>query len=420
MGKLSVIVGAQWGDEGKGKWIDMISKDIDIVCRFQGGNNAGHTIHLKGNRHVLHLLPNGVFNPNSKIALTTGVVIDPTVLLQEIQEVTRYVKLPADRLWISPNAHIITPWHVHLDSRSEERSSIPIGTTRRGIGPTYADRASRRGLLVSDFINPEKRKHWLAEYKERDDVFRAFIVRHFDVWAKFEHAAEEIAKYVCPAENKIRRALKDGQNVLCEGAQGAMLDLAHGTYPYVTSNSTLAAQAAVSLGIDPRRINTIWGVAKVYATRVGEGPFPTELNDHVGRTLLDKGKEFGSTTKRPRRCGWFDAVAMRYAQELNGFDGLFYGKIDILSGLEEVKIAVAYKHPSLGILHDFPTEAGILKECVPVYESFKGWTQEIPKQGVINDLPLAARDFLTHLQEFSGTRLLQLGSGPDREEYLNL
>ena len=418
MGKLSVIIGAQWGDEGKGKWVDAIAKDIDIVCRFQGGNNAGHTIYLKGNKHVLHLLPNGVFHPHTTIALSSGVVIDPAVLLREIGEVSNYVALTPDRLWVSPMAHIITPWHVHLDALTEERAHAPIGTTRRGIGPTYADRASRNGMLVSDFISSEKRKRWVERRKDSDEAFRTFVVRHFEIWNAFEQCAEMLAKYVCPTEERLRQALKQGKHVLCEGAQGSLLDLAHGTYPYVTANCTLAAEAAVSIGIDPRKISAIWGVAKVYVTRVGEGPFPTELFDEVGRTFLEKGKEFGSTTRRPRRCGWFDAVAMRYAQELNGFDGIFYGKLDILSGLEDVKICVAYKHPRLGILEKFPTEASVLAECAPIYESFKGWTQDIPRQGQINDLPIAARDFLVQLQKLSGTTLLQVGTGPERDTFL--
>jgi adenylosuccinate synthase len=420
MGKLSIIIGAQWGDEGKGKWVDQIAKDIDIVCRFQGGNNAGHTIFIKGNKHVLHLLPNGVFHPHTKIVLSSAVVIDPTVLVREIQEVSTYVDIHADRLWISPMCHVITPWHVYLDSAGEERAVSPIGTTRRGIGPTYADRALRRGLTMSEFVNAEKRKRWSAERKDSDEAFRTFFVRHSELWSTFERTAEELDQYVCPAEFRVRRALADGKNVLCEGAQGILLDLAHGSYPYVTANSTHAAQAAVSLGINPRTIDKIWGVAKVYSTRVGEGPFPTELFDEAGRTMLEKGKEFGSTTRRPRRCGWFDAVAMRYAQELNGFDGVFFSKLDILSGFKEVKICVAYKHPRLGVLENFPTEASVLAECTPVYETFKGWTQEIPSYGDRNDLPLGAKEFLNHIEKFSGCKVLQIGTGPDRDSCLNV
>ncbi len=419
MGKLSVIIGAQWGDEGKGKWVDQIAKDIDIVCRFQGGNNAGHTLYLNGNKHVLHLLPNGVFHPHTNIVISSGVVVDPSVLLREIQEVSSYISLPAERLWISPLCHVITPWHVQCDSAGEERSKKPIGTTRRGIGPTYADRALRRGMLMSHFIDADKRKTWVEDRMENDEQFRLFYMRSSDVWKNFENAADYLARYVCDAELRVRKALDQGKHVLCEGAQGILLDLAHGSYPFVTANSTHPAQAAVSLGLDPRRIDKIYGVAKVYATRVGEGPFPTELFDKVGTTLLEKGKEYGSTTRRPRRCGWFDAVAMRYAQELNGFDGVFFTKLDILSGFEEVKICVAYKHPRLGVLEHYPNESSVLAECTPIYETMKGWTEDIPNFGSRNDLPLRAQEFLSQIEKLSGCKILQVGTGPGRDAYIN-
>lgn len=419
MGKLSVVIGAQWGDEGKGKWVDQIAKDLDIVCRFQGGNNAGHTIYIEGQKHVLHLLPNGVFYPHTKIALTSAVVIDPVVLLKEIQDVSSINKLTADRLWVSPNCHVITPWHVFQDTLSEEKSINPIGTTRRGIGPTYADRALRKGLLFSEFVNDDKRKQWIMERVELDERFKRFYDEHEQIWKAFEATVPYLKDYLHPAETYVRRALQENKQVLCEGAQGVLLDLAHGSYPFVTANSTHAAQAAVSLGIDPRKINSILGVAKVYATRVGSGPFPTELKDDIGRTLLEKGSEYGSTTRRPRRCGWFDAVAMRFAQELNGFDGIYINKLDILTGFSELKICVAYKHPRLGLLDEYPSEADILSECTPVYESYPGWKDEIPKSGNRQDLPSAAQHFLSQIETLAKIKILKIGTGADRGAFVS-
>ncbi|MBI2602089.1 MAG: adenylosuccinate synthase [Deltaproteobacteria bacterium] len=418
MGKLSVIIGTQWGDEGKGKWVDKIAHDIDIVCRFQGGNNAGHTVHVGGKKHVFHLLPNGVLHEGKIIALTSGVVIDPRVLMREIKNLREHVSVTPERLWISTLAHVITPWHVYLDTKSEESAKNPIGTTKRGIGPTYAERDLRNGMRVETMARPEKRKEWLSKRKEADPEFKTFYDQNPALWKEFEVSAAFIADYICPAEEKIRKGLKEGQNVLCEGAQGTMLDINHGTYPFVTSSSTLASQAAVSLGIDPRKIDRILGVGKVYATRVGEGPFPTEIHDQLGQVLRERGNEYGATTKRPRRCGWFDAIAMRFANEVNGLDGVYLNKLDILSGLETIKVAVAYKHPTLGVLNEYPSSSEVLKECKPVYETFKAWQQDIPRQGSFSKLPGAARDFLLKLEEFSRCRILSVGTGVDREDFL--
>lgn len=418
MGKLSVIIGTQWGDEGKGKWVDKIARDIDIVCRFQGGNNAGHTVHVGGKKHVFHLLPNGVLHEGKIIALTSGVVIDPRVLMREIIQLREHISVEPERMWISTKAHVITPWHVYLDTKSEENAKTPIGTTKRGIGPTYAERDLRNGLRVESMVDADARREWLEKRKEADPSFKSFCENTSHLWEDFDRSADFVAKFACQAEEKIRRAHQEGKNVLCEGAQGTMLDINHGSYPFVTSSSTLASQAAVSLGIDPRKIDKIWGVGKVYATRVGEGPFPTELFDEIGQLLRKRGNEYGATTQRPRRCGWFDAVAMRFAREVNGLDGVYLNKLDILSGLPELKIAVAYRHPSLGKLDTFPTNGDVLRNCQPVYETFKGWEQEIPRSGSISTLPLAARDFLHHLEESSGCKILSVGTGVDREDFL--
>lgn len=415
MGSLSAILGAQWGDEGKGKWVDKIAKNIDVVCRFQGGNNAGHTIHIGDQKHVLHLLPNGVFHPHVKIAISSGVVVDPLVLLKEIEDVSSHVELGKERLWLSPLCHIITPWHIHMDSLREEQTHNPIGTTRRGIGPTYADRALRQGLLVCDYIDSKRRKVWIEERRKRDKAFDSFYQKNGDIWGSFESRAESLKPYVCLTEENVKEALKQGQHVLCEGAQGMLLDLAHGSYPFVTGNPTHVGQAAVSLGLDPRRFDKIWGVAKVYTTRVGEGPFPTELSDEDGKKLQKVGNEFGATTKRSRRCGWFDAVAMRYAQEQNGYDGVYLTKLDVLSHFKTLKICTSYKHPQLGTLHSFPAQTDILNACTPVYESLPGWETEIPVQGKREELPKNAQNFLKRIEECSGIKILEIGSGVDRE-----
>ena len=416
---VSMIIGAQWGDEGKGKWIDILAPKADIVCRFQGGNNAGHTLYINGKKSVLHQIPSGIFHDSQVAVIGAGVVLNPTQLVEEIENINNTVQLTPDRFWISEKAHIITPWHVFQDCKREEGAKNPIGTTKRGIGPTYGDKIQRVGLRCSEYIDPTKYKTWLEERLE-DEEFK----QHFEAesnkadWKQFESAREKIAAFVCDSEQKLRKSIKEGKEILCEGAQGTLLDINHGTFPCVTSSSTISGGALASLGLGAKTVKSIVGIGKAYTTRVGEGPFPTELTDEVGKTLGEKGQEFGATTARPRRCGWFDAVAMRYAVDVNGFDEIYLNKLDVLSGLDELKVATSYEHPQLGTLTDLPTNTQVLNECTPKYQTFKGWKEELDGFKTFDQLPQAAKDYVLAIEELCEVRVGAVGTGPGREDIL--
>ena len=417
MSHVTVLVGSQWGDEGKGKWVDVLSKDSDIIARFQGGNNAGHTLYINGEKVVLHQLPSGVFQPGKISSLLSGVVINPVQLVSEIDDIRKLTQLDKNNFWVSEKAHIISPYHIYLDKKFEASASSSIGTTQRGIGPTYSEKINRTGLRVSSYIDDKKRKAWKDAMLESSESFRQFYEMQQSEWDEFEAAASDISVFVTQAEKRIRDALKS-KSLLLEGAQGTLLDINHGTFPYVTSSSTIAGGAVISLGIDPRKISKIYGIAKAYVTRVGKGPFPTELEDDIGKKLGSKGQEFGATTQRPRRCGWFDAVAMRYAAEVNGLDSIFLNKMDILTGFSELKIAHSYKHPRLGTITNFPADYDTLNECQPVYQSYEGWSKEIPREGNKTDLPEEAIRYIQGIEEHSGVKVSMVGSGPHRNDFL--
>jgi adenylosuccinate synthase len=413
--QVTILVGAQWGDEGKGKWIDVLAESADLVVRYQGGNNAGHTLYVNGEKVVLHQIPSGVFHPGQKSALASGVVINPAELVVELERVTNRTQLTPDRLWLSGRAHVITPWHMAQDALRESRSASPIGTTKRGIGPTYSDKASRTGLRLGHFVDDEARQNWVDAMLTAHPDFAAHLKSAAGEWERFFAAAIKLAPFVCDAESLIRKTIAKGGRVLLEGAQGTLLDIDHGTYPYVTSSSTGAGGAVASIGLSPKSIGQIVGIAKGYVTRVGEGPFPTELHDEVGQTIARKGQEFGATTGRPRRVGWFDAVAMRYVVDVNGLDGIVLNKLDILSGMTEVKIATAYEHPTLGRLSELPWDTRVLAACKPVYETLPGWAEELPAHGRYHDLPPNALGFIQAVEKHTGTKVLMVGTGPHRE-----
>lgn len=420
---ITIVVGAQWGDEGKGKWIDWIAGGADIVARYQGGNNAGHTLYVKGQKVVLHQIPSGIFHGGQKCVLAAGVVINPGELVREMAKVAPFATATPDNLWLSARAHTITPWHIATDGRREAQreaaaSGSAIGTTKRGIGPTYSEKTARSGLRFGDYVNPVARKNWMEAMVSAVDGFAAHCESHKAEWDAFSKVADQLAPFVCDAEARVRKAAGEGKKILMEGAQGTLLDLDHGTFPFVTSSSTIAAGACASLGIPPRAVTGIYGIAKAYLTRVGAGPFPTELTDETGDALRERGQEFGATTGRPRRCGWFDAVAMRYAQDVNGFDGVILNKFDILSGMDELKIAVAYEHPELGRIEQFPWNAEVLAACKPVYKTFTGWHGELPKTGGIEALPKAALDYIRAIEKSSGIKVVAAGTGPGRDEAL--
>ena len=416
--QVTILVGAQWGDEGKGKWIDILAEQTDLVVRYQGGNNAGHTLYIRGEKFVLHQVPSGVFHPNQTSALAAGVVINPLQLLEEIDKLSGRVAINPDRLWLSGRAHVITPWHIHCDENREAQATGRIGTTKRGIGPTYSDKASRTGLRLGHYIDQDLRTAWISQMCEACPGFVAHYSGHAAVWKQFNAAAERLASYVCDAEARIRQTMQQSQRILLEGAQGTLLDLDHGTYPYVTSSGTGAGGACQSIGFSPRMVTQVLGIAKAYVTRVGEGPFPTELNDDIGALLAQKGHEFGATTGRPRRVGWLDAVALRYVRDVNGLDTLVLNKLDILTGLDEIKIATAYEHPKLGRLTELPFDTHVLAECRPVYETYAGWKQEIPASGKIADLPGAARDYIAAVENHVSLKISMVGTGPQRHEAL--
>jgi len=415
---IAVLIGAQWGDEGKGKWADAMASKFDWVARYQGGNNAGHTLYKDGKKIVAHQLPSGALRPHCQLAILSGVVLNPAQLLAEIKEVEALGLSVRERLHLSDKVAVITPWHPYVDQQSEASAETPIGTTKKGIGPTYADQSLRVGLRLGAYIRKEGQQAWLKNMRQQVAGFDSFYRDHVEEWEAFFALASQLAPWVGPAENKCRKAVAQGQSLLLEGAQGTLLDLSHGCYPFVTSSCTIAAGAALSLGIDPRKIDEIYGIGKAYLTKVGAGPFPTELEDATGEFLRKKGHEFGATTGRPRRCGWLDAVALRYAQTLNGFDGIYLNKLDILSGLEEVRIAVAYSHPTLGRLEDFPSDPTILAEVTPIYESYPGWKEEITDCRRREDLPLNAQKFLLAVEETAGVRLRAIGTGPEPEHCL--
>lgn len=414
--EVTILVGAQWGDEGKGKWVDILAERCDLVVRYQGGNNAGHTLYINGEKIVLHQVPSGVFHGQCGSALAAGTVVNPVQLVSEIAHLQARTNLTPERLWLSGRAHVITPWHIRLDEQREANASATkIGTTKRGIGPTYSDKAARSGLRLGHYVEADARQAWIERMRASVPGFSACWAEDAAAWREFGEAAERLQPFVCDAEARIRRAMAQGKNILLEGAQGTLLDLDHGTYPFVTSSGTGAGGACQSIGFAPRHITRVLGVAKGYVTRVGEGPFPTELKDSVGAHIASKGKEFGATTGRPRRVGWLDAVALRYVVDVNGLDGVVVNKLDILTGLDEIKIAVAYRHPRLGVMHELPWDTEVIKECEPVYESFAGWQEDLPASGGLAAMPEAARRYIEAIERLVGCPVVMVGTGPQRD-----
>jgi len=418
------VVGAQWGDEGKGKVTDFLARDADIVVRYQGGNNAGHTVVADGQEFKLHLIPSGILYREKQCLIGNGVVLDPEVFIKEIDGLaSRGVSV--DNLRISPRAHVIMPYHRKQDACDEEsRGTNKIGTTGRGIGPAYADKASRTGIRMADLIDPESFAESLkialkAKNTLLKGVYGAKGFEFQDVYDTYSKYGERLSGFVADVSIILNEAIKEGKKVLFEGAQGTLLDLDHGTYPYVTSSSPVAAGASLGSGVGPTRINKVIGVAKAYITRVGEGPFPTELNDGTGEKLRQRGQEFGTTTGRPRRCGWYDTVIARYAARINGLDYLAITKLDVMTGLENIKICTAYSYKGES-LTEFPPTLKVLAGCVPVYEEMPGWTEDITPARSFGDLPVNAQKYLNRISELSGVPIALIGVGPGREQTMVL
>lgn len=421
----TVVVGAQWGDEGKGKLIDVFSEKADLVVRYQGGANAGHTLVVNGQKTVLHLIPSGVLHPNTSCVITAGVVVDVFSLLEEIHKLKAngYLKNP-QQLQISDSTTLILPYHKALDAaREASLSGEKIGTTGKGIGPAYEDRASRRAILFADLFYPESLKAKLElSLKEKNHILKSLYNHEgFTVESLFNDlkaVAEELALYRSKdVSNYLNKNLKAGKQVLFEGAQGTMLDLLHGTYPFVTSSSTVAGSACIGSGIGPTHINQVIGVFKAYTTRVGSGPFPTELNDEVGKKIQTDGHEFGSTTGRARRCGWLDLVALKYAIRVNGITNLALMKLDVLSGHEKIGVCTAYKLNG-ELIHDLPSSPYELEKCEPVIEFLPGWNQDITKITQLKDLPRMATSYIDFIGNQLGTPIDVISVGPGREQTL--
>jgi adenylosuccinate synthase len=421
-----VVVGAQWGDEGKGKIVDRFTEYADVVARYQGGNNAGHTLVVGGEKTVLHLIPAGVLHKGKTCIIGNGVVVDPTVFMMEIDRLKQKGYLADDsQLVLSLDAHVIMPWHKAVDiARESAMGAGKIGTTGRGIGPTYEDKVARRGIRVRDLLDPAKLARRVNERLPvaQEELRRLGADAKLDaatITQEYAALGKRIAVYARDASRVLHGLIKQGKSVLFEGAQGTMLDVDHGTYPFVTSSNTVASNAATGTGVGPTCIDEVIGIAKAYSTRVGGGPYPTEQKGPIGEELRRIGQEFGATTGRPRRTGWFDAVAMRYAARVNGLDGLAIMKIDVLSGFPELQIAVAYELDGKTI-DEMPGDPDDLERCKPVYETLPGWTEPLTGIRTGDGLPAAARSYVKRLEVLTGVPVMAVSVGPDREETILL
>jgi adenylosuccinate synthase len=417
-----IIIGMQWGDEGKGKIVDLLTEFAQVVVRFQGGNNAGHTVVVGQQTVILHLIPSGALYPQKKCVIGNGVVVDPQVLLAEMEELQKrgYFK-GDDQLLISEDAHLIMPYHRRMDvARERMKGAGKIGTTGRGIGPAYEDKAAREGIRVGDLLNPKIfRKKLEANLVAKNSCLETCLKdKGFDPEAIFQEYSgygARLKKYVTNISVFINHQIKQGQHILFEGAQGTHLDIDHGTYPFVTSSSTVAGGACTGAGVGPTKITEVIGVSKAYTTRVGEGPFPTELKDEVGERIRERGREFGATTGRPRRCGWLDIPLLRDAIRLNGLTGIALTKMDVLSEFATIKICTAYQHRNKRCT-EVPSPIEVLQECVPVYEEIPGWKGELRNVRKFKDLPPQAQDYVRRIEELTETEVVLVSVGERREE----
>ena len=421
----TILVGAQWGDEGKGKVIDVLTSQADLIVRFQGGSNAGHTVIVEGKKYVLHLIPSGILHPGKLCIIGNGVVMDPLDLLKEIDMLREQGIDPDGRMFISDRTHMVMQWHRALDAADEALRSDAkkIGTTGRGIGPAYGAKMSRRGFRVGDMLSPEFLDNVRTDTEDSNKILVSMGATELDVEKMvktYKSAAELLKKYITDSVSFINNADRDGKSILLEGAQGTMLDIDFGTYPFVTSSNPTAGGACTGSGLSPRKIDRVVGVIKCYTTRVGAGPFPTELLDETGEQLRATGGEFGATTGRPRRCGWFDAVVGRYSQMVNGVDFWAMTKLDVLDEFSVIKICTAYERDD-GKLYDvFPADLSVLSRCKPIYEEMPGWMSKTSDITRYEDLPLKARAYVERLVELIGGQIGILSVGPSRKTTLRL
>ncbi len=419
----AVVVGTQWGDEGKGKIVHLITDRFDIVARYQGGHNAGHTVIIQDDKYILHLIPSGILHPEKVCVIGNGVVVDPAALEKELEMLKDFeVK---DRLFISDRSHLIMPYHRAVEAAEENRlAEGRIGTTSRGIGPCYEDKVGRRGIRLGDLSHPElfraKLETNLALKNELlIHLYKAEPLDAEQIYVSYMKLAPQILPLVTDTAEYLNGAIRSGKSILFEGAQGTLLDLDHGTYPYVTSSNATAGGACIGTGVGPGAIDGTIGIAKAYTTRVGEGPFPTELTGPIGEHLQSKGAEFGASTGRPRRCGWFDAVVVRYACLINNLDTLVVTKLDVLDELDEIRICVGYEREGK-ILDRFPMQMSVLEEVTPTYETHPGWKTDTSKIQDYQDLPKAARDYLDRISKLIKTDISIISIGPERDETIIL
>ncbi len=420
---VTVLVGCQWGDEGKGKIVDILSENYDIVTRFQGGANAGHTVEIGDNQYILHLIPSGILRNNVKCVIGNGVVVDPNALLEEIELLKKNGINVEGRLFISHNAHLIMPYHKLLDSISES-SKKNIGTTGRGIGPCYMDKYARKGIRIVDLLNRKILEGKIRDNLEEKNTLLKKVYEHdgLDVdkiineYIRFD---KTIDNYITDVPVMLNNAIRDGKRILLEGAQGALLDVDHGTYPYVTSSSPTSGGACTGSGIPPNKITSVFGIVKAYTTRVGNGPFPTELTNDEGEKLRKEGAEYGATTGRPRRCGWFDAFLVGYSAMINGIDSVAITKLDVLGTFESIKVCVGYKLNGKSI-NSFPTDVEKLNNVTTVYETLDGWMEDISDCKSYDELPRKTKEYLEFISDQANIKIEIVSVGPKRSQTFNV
>jgi len=421
---VRVVVGTQWGDEGKGKYIDMLARDSDLVVRFSGGNNAGHTIVADGVKYALHLIPSGILHKDKICIIGNGVVVDPKVLLEEMKELTQK-GISIDNLLISDRAHVIMPYHKVLDELQENsRGSANLGTTKRGIGPAYADKTERCGIRMCDLIDEEQftlkvKENLEIKNKIIEKVYNGIGIDAQSVIEEYRSYAQQLKKHVTDVNSIIHDALLKGKNILFEGAQATFLDIDFGTYPYVTSSNPVAGGVCTGAGIGPTYVDEVYGVLKAYTSRVGAGPFPTEQNNEIGDTIRKLGWEYGTTTGRPRRCGWLDIVMIKYAASVNGLTALAINHVDTIGKLDKIKLCVAYRKNG-EIITNFPASLKELAQCEPVYEEFDGWKEDISSVRDFDSLPENAKKYLKRIEELTGVKIGLIGVGKEREQTIRV
>ncbi len=419
------VVGLQWGDEGKGKIIDILAKDYDIIVRYQGGGNAGHTLIIDDEKFIFHLIPSGILHPDKKCVIGNGIVFDPRLFLDEVAGLSKRNISVNGNLFVSDRAHVVFPYHKKLDLLIEkQKGNSMIGTTGRGIGPCYTDKVARDGIRVAELLHKEHFKEKLKKTVEEKnrlfvDLYKDEPVSWEEIYEEYCVYAEKISPFVCDTVDLMAKAIDDNKKILFEGAQGALLDVDFGTYPYTTSSNASAGGVSPGIGVSPKQIHDIIGITKAYATRVGSGPFPTEIDGEQGEHIRKKGGEFGSTTGRPRRCGWFDAVAIRHSVRISGVDSLIVTKLDVLDDQETIRICTGYKNDKK-VYHNFPADLDVLENCEPIYEEVSGWMEDTSNVRDVKDLPGKAMDYIRTIEEIIGLKVKMVSVGPERLQIVSI